>query len=451
MAPYNYISYVQARQELAQRLYDPTETFWTDAELGQYILEALRTWNALTSYWRGDFTFVASASNRWYDLTNATQMPNTLRPYTLTDVWVYQQMEYHLLEPSTGINPWAGSSQFSAADFTSAVWRRRDEILSTTGCTVGEQTVPALSVRTLLPDSVIDIRRVAYLPAANASPTVLWDEDAWSMQAFTAGYPMLPPGLPAMYLRSTQPPISFDTDRAPGYGGTYEVLTINAGPTVSTTTPTQLLIPDDWADVVKWGALSDLLSRESNAKDMTRATYCEQRYRMGMKLLQKAPAMLAIRLGSTLLQIDSIYSADAFNTTWEALANGAPANVYYAGLNLFALSPTPDANGPYSFLVTVVQNAPMPTSNGDYLQVGRDDMDAILDYAQHLASFKMGGEEFTRTNQLLQHFLSQASLYGLKLSEIGEFTEPIYDLARSEKQMKPIMTPDTNSLGGPEE
>ena len=47
-APYSYISFSQLKQQLANRLYDPTKTFWADAELGVYAVGALRTWNALT-------------------------------------------------------------------------------------------------------------------------------------------------------------------------------------------------------------------------------------------------------------------------------------------------------------------------------------------------------------------------------------------------------------------
>lgn len=451
MAVYNYITYAQARQELANRLYDPTKVFWIDAELGAYLVEALRTWNALTAYWRGDFTFLSNTTNFWYDLTNKTLLPNTLRPYVLTDAWVYLQMQYHLLEPPTGISPWPGSSQFTAADFLGAVARRRDEIISTTGCTVTQQLVATTGKRIPLGDSTIDIRRVAYLPAANASPYVLWPADTWGEQAFNPNYTMQPPGLPKVYLRSTQPPITFDTDAPPGNGGSYDVLTINAGPTVSATTPTSLFIPDDWVDIVKWGALADLLSRESNAKDTLRATYCEQRYRMGMVLLQKAPAILAIRFGNVSLWVDSVRAADAFLTTWQALPAGRPVSFFHAGLNLFAISPIADQNNAYSFLATVVQNAPVPVNDADPLQVGRDDLDAIIDYAQHLAAFKMGGEEFTRTTPLLQRFLEQASLYALKLADIAEYTKILYALSVREKEMYPVMQPDAQQRGGPEE
>ena len=97
--PYNWATFMFAKSELARRLYDPGETFWTDTELGIYIQESLRTWNALTGYWRGDFTFPSRQGVTWYDLTDATNLPNTLRPFTLHDTDLYTQLQYHLLEP----------------------------------------------------------------------------------------------------------------------------------------------------------------------------------------------------------------------------------------------------------------------------------------------------------------------------------------------------------------
>ena len=119
MAIYSYVSFSQAQQELANRLYDPGMAFWTSTELGKYIREALHTWNALTNYWRNDFIFTPAAGITWYDLT---ALPNSLRPYTLKDSNLYLDIQYALLEPASGVNPWTGASaQFSADDLINAL------------------------------------------------------------------------------------------------------------------------------------------------------------------------------------------------------------------------------------------------------------------------------------------------------------------------------------------
>lgn len=443
---YSYITYSAARQQLANRLYDPTKKFWSDSELGLYIKESLRTWNALTSFWRGDFIFPTQSGTTWYDLTDTTNLPNTLRPLTLTDVGVYKDIQFSLLEPSVGVNPWTGvSTQFTADDLINAVQRRRDEILSVTGCTTTRRTVGAVAGRIALPDTVIDVRRMAYLPAVG-SPSAMWPDDTWGEQSFQQAYLQLPAGTPFTYLLSTEPPISFDVDRAPGSAGQYELLTVEAGQVLSASAPSFLSIPDDWVHLIKWGALADLLGRESNAKDSLRAKYCEQRYRMGLALLGNAPALLAMRIANTVMQVDSIRNADLYRTSWQAEAPGQPDTAFHSGLNLVGLASQPDA-GPYSLTATVVENAPMPANDNSNLQVAREDLDAVLDYAQHIAAFKMGGAEFLSTLPLLERFMTKAAIYNSKLAEQGEFTSALYSLSQKQEQTAPRMVPQEASGG----
>jgi hypothetical protein len=433
---YSYITYATFRQELANRLYDPNKTFWSDTELQAITKECLRTWNAFTSFWRADFTFPSAQGVTYYDLTDTSNLPNTLRPLTLRDVDIYTDCQFALLEPAVGINPWTGvSSQFSADDLLNAVSRRRDEILSVTGCTTTRRLVGAVAGRIPLADTVIDVRRMAYLPAIGSAST-MWPEDTWSEQSFASSYLQNPAGTPSTYLLSTQPPISFDTDRAPGAAGQYELLTVEAGPALSVPTPTPLIVPDDWAWLIKWSALADLLSRESNARDIPRATYAEQRYRMGLALLSNASALLALRIANTVMQIDSIRNADLFRPGWQAESQKQPDTAYHSGLNLLALASVPDA-GPYSLTATVVQNAPIPTNDAANIQIAREDLDAILDLAVHTASFKQGGSALMSTMPLFERFMKVAQVYNAKLSETGEYTSVLYALSQKQEQTAP--------------
>ena len=443
MPVYTYVTLSTLLQELANRLYDPSQVFWTAAELQMYVAEALRTFNALTSYWRGDFVFPSIASTTWYDLTAVS---NSLVPYTLLDTDLYNVIEYHLLEPPTG-SAWTGSSQFTADDLINAVARRRDEILSVTGCTTTRHTVPAVAGRIALPDIVLDVRRIAYLPTPPELPSVVWQDDAWALQSFAPTFPLTPAGTPFSFRMSTQPPISFDTDRPPAYAGSYEVLTIDAGTTLVAGTPQHLSIPDDWTHVIKWGALADLLMRDGEARDTLRAQYCEGRYQMGLRLLADAAMLLTMRVGNQVMQIDAVRSGDFYNPAWQAASASAPTRAYHSGLNLVGLSPMPDA-GPYSLTATVVQNAPVPALSTDQVQLGRDDYDVILDYAQHLAAFKLGGSEFSDTQPLLTRFMRQASVYNAKLAELGEYTATLLDIAQRENDVNPRLAPIPASGGG---
>jgi hypothetical protein len=582
MPTYAYITQAQFLTQLASRLYDPLEQQYSHAEKTLYLADALRTWNALTATWRGDFTGNTILNTAFYDLTSTATFPNTLRPLTLLDTDLYLPMQYHLLEPPSGVNPWSGvSSQFSADDLIQAVARRRDELLSISGCTITRRLVPAAPGRTQLPDGVIDVRRVAYAPSTQfpgtliqstggtgtimfrvrvinlstigntytitgtyknlgtlavvislvggansssvtipaggfanislsiigteasvfynigtvgvgdpitlvgAAPTArdvtgnltfniatnftgtwiaqnnavitltqgvlsqpsatspMFPDDTWSLQAFNRGYTTATPGTPSVWMLNTQPPIAFDVDRQPS-SGNYDILTVDAGLALSPQIPNPLSVPDDWTHVIKWGALGDLLSREANAADPMRAAYCNQRFIMGAGLLTDAPALLAARIANVPVQIDAMRNADMYTVSWQNLPAGVPASILQSGLNIIAVSPPPDT-GPYSMTFTVVQNAPIPANDAAPVQLARDDLDAVLGYAVHIAMFKSGGSEFTDTMPLLDNFIKAAARYNSKLRECGEFTKILQGVSQQEERFAPRMEPEVQS------
>jgi hypothetical protein len=364
---------------LAARLDDETNQFWPQAELLLYIQEAMRVWNALTAYWRGDFTFPAQQGVTWYDITNLTTAPNTLRPFTLTTTTLYMILQYHLLEPPTGAGPWTGSAQFALSDIQNAVTQRSNELLGATGCTIQQSLIAAAPGRTALPATTLDLRRVAFIPATGfGSPSTLWQDDAWAWESFEPNYTTLPPAIPSTYAQNTQPLLTFDVDTQLNVPGQYELLTTQA---TAGAPGASLIVPDDWAWVIKYGALGDLLGRESNAKDPLRQAYAEQRYSQGMSLLAMAPAALAFRVNNVPAEIDAVRSADLYNWAWEGVAPGAPSTVLAAGMNLVALTPQPDA-GAYSLTATVVENCPVPSAPTDCINVTEDVYEALLDEAQ---------------------------------------------------------------------
>src|SRR5271167_3703766 len=123
MAQYSFVTLATAQQELANRLYDSTMQFWSQAELTSLIVESIRTFNSLAAIQRGDFVFPSITAQTFYDLTAQS---NSLRKLTVTDNVLTQQIEYSLLEPLTATYPlaWTGSAQFTIDDILNALQRR---------------------------------------------------------------------------------------------------------------------------------------------------------------------------------------------------------------------------------------------------------------------------------------------------------------------------------------
>src|SRR5271168_3774209 len=100
MPQYSWITQAQAINALQGRL--ANSTFWTQAELSFYLNEALRLWSSLTEQWNQDFIFTAS-TNGW---NNTGTLAGSPRLRTVTDAYLYTQMQYMLLEPPTGAATW---------------------------------------------------------------------------------------------------------------------------------------------------------------------------------------------------------------------------------------------------------------------------------------------------------------------------------------------------------
>lgn len=452
---YKYATLTDAQNALLSRLYNsgiqgqPSASFWTRDECTVYLTEALRAWNAYTGFQRGEFTFdidtVANHGSNWYDLPSVS---GSLRPYTVTDQYLVNEIEYHLLEPLTALNPssgspavWAGSNQFALSDILDALTRRQNETLTQTGCTITQASTPAaIAKRTTLTDATLDIRRVAWIPVSGQGyvDTILRQADIWEKQAFDPSWTAAASGYPRVWMQASEPPPAFDVDVVPAVPGTYDVLTVNSGPTSNATSAQLMAVPDDWSWVPKWGALSDLLSREANAKDVMRAQYCQSRFLQDCAIMRDAPAVLGMQLNGFPLFVDAVRNGDDFNPSWQAQAAAIPTSCYAAGLNIVGF-PNPDQI--YNVLASVVQNQPVPTSGSDFIQIARGDFDCMIDEAYHIAMWKSGGEEFSRTIPLHQKFLQQASLYNRKLTEYGQFSLDMKGISQREEKRNPRLAP----------
>lgn len=436
--PYTYISLAQARTQLASRLYDPNNKFWSDLEKNAYLIEALRTWNAYSNFWRAEFTLDPVDGTVWYDITDLAVAPNSLRPQTVLDSDIYKLIQYHFLEPATGAT-WTGSTQFTAADLRNALQRRRDEILSGAGSHITRALYPAVPGRTFMADTVIDVRRVAWIPVEDFGyvNSPLWKDDNFALESYENDYTTREPGTPSTYQQSAQPPLSFDTDIAPAVPGEYEVLSVNAGANLNAAGGEVINLPNDFTWVAKFGAMADLLNRDSNARDVNRARYCNLRYAQGMAMLARSAVVISGRINNLPLGVDSAQNTDNYRIGWQGETAGIPELIITAGLNMIGLAPTPDDSA-ISITLSVVQNAPIPEDDSDKVQVGRDELDVILDYAVHLASFKMGGTEFVATIPLFQRFLKQASLFNSKLVETGEYADIMAQLSQLQAESNPV-------------
>lgn len=429
---YTHTTFAQAKAQLAAWLHDPNNVHWSDAELGNYITETLRTWGVFANYWKERGAFDTAASTPFYDLS--TELPS-LRAQTLTDSSLVTTIQYQLLEPATGVS-WTGTEMFTLADVTNALQRRRNQFLVETGMVLshGTQAVGApADGRFLTADTVIDIRHLAWVDA-DGYYRVLSREDEWGMQSYNFNW-VQEPGTPGAYSVSTGPPLSVQLYPAPADVGSVDLLTISSGAALDPASGIAMGLPNDWVWLCKWGALADLLAKDGQARDPQRAQYCQQRWNEGLQLAKASTSVLAARINNKSVPVVSLEEIDNYDASLWMNHTGIPSKMGMAGQNIVAFWKVPD--GVYGISVDVLRNAPVPVADGDFLEVGREELEAIIAYAAHLAAFKMGGQEFFMTMPEYARFLNLAMVRNERLKAAAINWESLRDRVPRQEEMNP--------------
>jgi len=437
---YTWITFASAKQQLAALLSDSTNSYWSDAECGVYLVEALRTWGATTGYWSDRGIFNTTAGTAFYDITSVLNDSGVLlRGYNVTDTSLVSTIQYHLLEPATGTS-WIGTDQFNLSDVTNALQRRRNQFLLDTGCVVAHstQSMTASPIgRIVLPDITVLVRRVDWT-TPEGYVTHVWKSDEWAMGAARQSWNLEPSSPPQTWSMAVTNPLTIQLAPPPSDSGSLDFLTIQSGANLNPAAGVLMGIPDDYCWAVKFGALADLLSKDGPARDPQRAQYCEGRYQEGVRLASTGQSVLQTWLNGQLLWTEALRQIDAARRNWMSKRD-TPDVAATAGLNMLALANVPDAI--YGVVVDVTRNSIVPASDGEFLQIGREEFEAVLGYSQHLACFKLGGEEFASTSSLYQRFMRIASVYNRTANALVMNEDALTNVAQDEPRFRPLRQP----------
>lgn len=435
---------------LASRLNDPTQTFFTNAELVMQVQNSLRFWNALTGesriwyqfnlaqplpfVWATPVVFSEQVAQVWYDLQTITGSP---RQSTLTDRDVYSWIQYALLEPQVAAGT-PTTAQFGPNDFIQAVQRKRDEYLMRTGCTLNVVTLPVFPDISILPmpAATIEAQRGYWLPGINPStgqpwgtPGPLMRSDEQATGSYQSTWFQTQPGDTLTYSAGVEVPLTVTLAPPPGFPGNAEFLCTNVQGQLSQAGATLLLMPDDLVPALLWGAIADLLDSSLEANDTMRAAYARSRFEQHIELASIYPSILAARVAEVDTYVDAVETLDSYMPQWE-VTNSDPSIVATAGQNLVAF-PNIDLN---YITVLMVANAPLPTAPTDPVPVGAEVLDVVIDYAAHAASFKMGGAEFEATMPLFKSIIELAGHRNAEIRALSTFRDVLYGRTHRDQQ-----------------
>ena len=295
--------------------------------------------------------------------------------------------------------------------------------------------------RTVLPDNIIDVSRVRYLPYIGM-PVTLYRDDMIASEFYESPIYQTSPSIPQSFSMSSEPPLSFDVDIAPNQSGTYEAIVLQSGTQFNPLTPTLVNIPDDFSWALIYGALSDLLGNEQEATDRERADYCLKRYMDGLQLLQKIPWIMLGKVNGVAVNCDSLFATDRYTPNWDTIPSNFGPVIVIAGVDFLA-APVNSGIG-----VTVLGNAPVPVLGTDYVQVDRADWDTVLDLAQAMACFKMGGADWKKCLEIEARAIQACSAENTRLRSFGAFSDILVKRGQQQdRDQNRYMTNKVNNQG----
>lgn len=430
---FSHTTFAQAKTQLLYLLGDLSGVHWLDVEAGLLIKEALSFWGLLTDASRARKTFPTVANQAIYDLGTLTQMDGMFAR-TYTDAELLTLIKYHLMESQASIT--AASSQFPYAGMLSVMQRSLNRWLGESEMRVTESSVTTSAPpveRVTLSDSILSILRVATLDA-DGNYLALVKESEGQANAYASDWE-LSPGVSEAYSIVMTPQLQLQLIPAFNNPLTLHLLSVNGGATLNPTGPVALGVQNDYAQFIKWLSLYSLLSKDGEGRSETRGDYALQRYLEGVKLTRLAPSVLQGAINGSNVEIESISDFDARDPEWQG-TQGTPTRIALISNNLIALSPVPD--GIYSVTLDVIGNMTLPASDGAYVQVSRDTLQALLQYALHLASFKEGAGKLLETKSSFDTLMEMASYENARLRANREDFESLRSQVKREMRENPI-------------
>jgi hypothetical protein len=272
------------------------------------------------------------------------------------------------------------------------------------------------------------------------APTTLYRDDTVALEWYESPLYQLTAGTPQTFQLSSEPPLSFDVDIPPSQPGVYEAITSQSGTAFNPPTATLLGIPNDWAFILEYGALADLLGRESEATDRERSAYCLKRYQDYLGVITKTPWIMLGNVNGVACSVDSIEETDRFSVGWDLNPSNFGPVIVTGGIDFLA-APVGSSIG-----ITCLGNAPLLDATGQFLQVSRDSLDTVLDLAQSLASFKLGGGEWKAALELEERAIKFCAAENSRLKSLGSFSDIL--LERGSSQDRAQNRYNTNAKSG---
>jgi hypothetical protein len=403
--------------ELEYLLLEPSNTTGTWTGTSQFSISDLS--QALQR--RRDELLQITNSNQSL-MTNIALTPNTIRTELTDSVIDVERVRYLPALASPTGTALAGVQTINVSNTYGIA---NGQLIYGTGIATGT-TVTGIGVGTInisLPTSGAVSGTLTF-----TIPNTLYRDDSVANEWYEAPLYQQNSGTPQTFSLSSEPPLSFQVDIPPSQPGTYEAIVLQSGAPFNPPTATLLGIPDDFAYVLEFGALADLLGRESEATDRERAAYAQKRYMDGLQLMLKTPWIELGRVNGEAVSCDSIADTDRYDPEFDSNPTGFGPVIVTGGID-FIGAPVGSNIG-----ITCLGNAPVPSVGTDYLQISRSDADIMFNFAQSRALFKCGGAEFKAALDLEKQAIQACAAENSRLRSCGAYSDILVQRGQAQER-----------------
>lgn len=131
-------------------------------------------------------------------------------------------------------------------------------------------------------------------------------------------------------------------------------------------------------------------------------------------------------------------------TTSGGSVPNTPQNWFPLSIDMIAIWPA-DAYGGHVLWVDGIAQTPVLTADDQFIDIGNEELNAILNYALHTLALKEGGDRFAATTDLFKDFLRAAAEENDQLAESDMFRQFIGIDSSRDTRGKPT---DYDQMGG---
>lgn len=429
---YDQLTLSQVRSRLAARLNDPDNCFWSADELDTYLQESLDTWGLYARYFSNRELGTLTAGEHELDLSLLTNSPLS---FSISGQKILRSILLHLIETrSTDLAAYTPTGHISANLLNNYISLAFNQFIQESYSYVNKREYPITSAVLAnnsgifpISSAINNLVRVEHISIEGNIRTLhrtsLQDLRNLSLSGWNST------GRPSYYALDTSSPLHIYLSPWPNDLATLRLYTIEHSPlTVSLLTTDQSWnLPYEFWPAVKYLALYKIYSTDGPTKYDSMADYCLRRYKEYVSLARVYSPINFAWVEEQPMYPSSFADFDHLYTNWR---NGTAVNLDSGGKldkTLGILSPNKvfsrkkySRNVSLSFDLCV--NAPTLTSTS-YFPVAEDYLSYILDYAEHLATTKIGGKEFMETLTLYASFISGAMRFNDKIkASLGQLS-----------------------------